>query len=73
MPILKISYISISGISPYFCKQPNIGRIGHEPSLICAAIDSGNIRGIFSTNPPPVICAAPFIFFSLISGSKEET
>ena len=45
----------------------------HAFQSITAPMPFGKVRGVFSTRPPPVICASPLSFPARISGSKLLT
>ena len=58
MPLLKVRFISMSSIPAVFCNQANSSVCGQLPLVRCAAMPSGNTRGIFSSKPPPVMWAS---------------
>ena len=59
--------ISLLLTLPIFFITVNIGGTGHDVLSINTCVFTGKILGMFSNNPPPVICAIPFIsIFSFI-------
>jgi phosphoribosylaminoimidazole (AIR) synthetase len=73
--ILTPTRIYVEAVLPlvYFSNALKIGNTGQEPSSISQANFSGNMRGKFSTKPPPVTWAIPFTNSFLTKGSTAST
>lgn len=57
-PQLKVRNISDSEIPPCCCNQWNTEGRRQLDTSTTALVSTGNTRGTFSVNPPPVICAS---------------
>ena len=58
MPQLKVRAISSGSISPCACRNAISRGCGQASASTVACRPSGSTRGIFSSRPPPVMCAS---------------
>ena len=73
MPMLKMLNISRWAIFPYFSRKRNTGRISHVPSSMAMPCPSCKMRGMFSSNPPPVMWLMPWTSHRRITSSTGFT
>ena len=71
--MLKMLNISRWAIFPYFSRKRNTGRISHVPSSMAMPCPSCRIRGMFSSNPPPVMWLMPWTSHRRITSSTGFT
>ena len=67
IPQLNVRAISSGSIAPCACRNAISRGCAQASASIRACAPSGSTRGIFSSNPPPVMCASP-----LIRPSREQ-
>src|SRR5215469_549046 len=74
IPQLKVRSISCSAISPVAASHLNTGKTGTRSSATRTPSPGGSTRGIFSTKPPPVICASALTaLLSRMAARHERT
>mgnify|MGYP001824861751 CR=1 FL=1 len=61
MPMLKTRYISSASTAWSRAMTSNTGGTGQAPMSKRAPTASGRTRGMFSSSPPPVMCATTFV------------